>query len=80
MSNVVFGKFVLGEMVTAKTWLATLVICVGNMLIVYFSNRDSKEYTAGELFMAYSQDYKWYCLAVLILLFIIQKTYNCFKR
>ncbi|GMH63129.1 hypothetical protein TL16_g03634 [Triparma laevis f. inornata] len=79
VSNVVFGKFVLGEMVTAKTWLATLVICVGNMLIVYFSNRDSKEYTAGELFMAYSQDYKWYCLAVLILLFIIQKTYNCFK-
>ena len=106
-----FGKFVLGENVTGKTWVATLVICVGNMLIVYYSNRDSKEYTAKEvshlilarslslflfsrhsaapptltlwpplqLFNAYAQDYKWYCLAMAILLFIVQKIYNCFK-
>ena len=79
VSNVFFGKFVLGENVTGKTWLATIVICVGNMLIVYSSNRDSKEYTAKELFYAYTQDYKWYCLAMGILLFVIQKIYNCFK-
>ncbi|GMI04960.1 hypothetical protein TrRE_jg4548, partial [Triparma retinervis] len=76
VSNVVFGKFVLGEKVFCRTWLATLVICMGNILIVYYSNRDTKEYTANELLEAYTLDYKWYCLAAFVFLIVVQRIYN----
>ena len=69
-------KFVLGENVYCRTWLATLVICVGNILIVYYSNRETKEYTASELLDAYTLDYKWYCLAAFVFLIVVQRIYN----
>jgi len=76
VSNVVFGKFVLGEKVYCRTWVATLVICVGNILIVFYSNRDTKEFTTTELIRAYTLDYRWYCLAILVILVLVQRIYN----
>ncbi len=80
VTNVIFGKFVLSERVLYRTWLATLVIVVGNCMIVYYSNRDSKEYTATELLFAYTYDYKWYCAAALFLLLIVSRIYNGLHR
>jgi drug/metabolite transporter (DMT)-like permease len=76
LSNVIFGKFVLSETVTRRTWLATVVICTGNLMIVYNSNRSSKEFTAKQLFYAYAGEYKFYVTACVCALVITQLAYN----
>ena len=77
ISNVVFGRLVLGEVVVLKTWIATGVICFGNIFIVCFANRTSKDYTANDLRRAYSiGGYKFYCLAMLVLLFFVNRCYK----
>ena len=75
VTNVVFGKFVLGELVTARTWLATVVIMSGNLMIVFNSNRASVEFTANQLFWAYTKDYKYYMAAAAASLIVIQFGY-----
>ena len=71
VSNVAFGRLVLGERVTLRTWFATVVICLGNGVIVLHSNRESREYTASELLWAYTTGYRYYLLACLAALLVV---------
>ena len=76
VSNVVFGSTVLGEIVTRKTWVATFVIVIGNVLIVGFSNRENIEFTSTELRQAYAADYKYYIASMLLLLVLTDRLYH----
>ena len=67
ISNVFFGKVVLGEEVTRSTLLATFIIILGNAIVVNFSSHTSVVYTADDLISFYDGDFNGYAGCMIVL-------------
>jgi hypothetical protein len=81
ISNVIFGRFILKEVVTRQTLIATGTILVGNALVVFFSSHTSVIYTADDLIRFYDTDFRVYlCFLIAILLFFRYSYINLDKR
>jgi drug/metabolite transporter (DMT)-like permease len=65
ISNVFFGKVVLGEDVTRFTLLATGIIILGNAIVVNFSSHTSVVYTADDLISFYDADFNGYAASMI---------------
>lgn len=65
ISNVFFGRVILGEVVTMKTVAATLIIIAGNALVVTFSSHESAIITADMLIGYYDTFYCLYALTMM---------------
>jgi hypothetical protein len=76
ISNVFFGKVVLGEDVTLKTIIATLTIIAGNAMVVYFSSHSSRIFTAQDLLDFYDTDFNFYLFMCLGLVAICRGIYQ----
>jgi len=76
ISNVFFGRVILGEVVTLQTIFATFVIIAGNALVVLFSSHESVIYTADNLIEFYNTTYICYALAMVVLVAAMVTTYR----
>ena len=80
ISNVFFGKVVLGEEVTMKTVIATSTIIGGNAMVVYFSSHASRIFVAQDLLDFYDTDFNTYLLACLCAVALCRFFYSSITR
>jgi len=76
ISNVFFGKVILGEVVTVQTIFATFVIITGNGLVVLFSSHESVIYEAEDLIDFYNKTYNIYALVLICVVTGMVLTYR----
>eukprot|EP00814_Leptocylindrus_danicus_P016847 CAMPEP_0116027404 /NCGR_PEP_ID=MMETSP0321-20121206/14621_1 /TAXON_ID=163516 /ORGANISM="Leptocylindrus danicus var. danicus, Strain B650" /LENGTH=365 /DNA_ID=CAMNT_0003500777 /DNA_START=156 /DNA_END=1253 /DNA_ORIENTATION=+ len=81
VSNVFFGKIILGEIVTKKTIIATITIILGNALVVYsFSRGDDNstttDLTANDILANFDQTYAYFVLGLAVLFLLCWHAYH----
>lgn len=80
VSNVVFGRFILKEIVTHRILAATALIVAGNTLTVYFSSHSSQEYTADDLWEFYDSTYKGFIFGECCLMLALYTSYKHIRK
>lgn len=75
VSNIFFGKCILGEKVTRKGLLATGVIVIGLTVAVSFSDHASTRYSSAGLIALYDRTYVTFILCVAATLILAELTY-----
>lgn len=53
VTNIAFGKLLLGKKITTKMYVGTALVCVGTILTVIFSSKAQATFTATELLLLY---------------------------
>ena len=80
VSNVFFAKFVLGEKLTARIIVATLIIISGLLIAIMFSNHASENYTSEDLLHLYTPAYLIFLLFLVVLVIIVHITYVVYTK
>jgi magnesium transporter len=75
VSNIFFAKCILGEKVTRKGLIATLVIILGLTIAVSFSDHASTRYSSSSLIALYDTKYITFIVSVAATLIISECTY-----
>lgn len=81
VSNVFFGKIILGENVTEKTIVATITIILGNALVIYsFSRGDDTseipDLTANDILANFDRTYSCFVFMLAVLFLFCWHTYH----
>ncbi len=59
LSNVIFSRYILGNLITRRVLLSTFAIVVGEVLVVSFADHQSRDYTVKDLMSYYDEiDYQ----------------------
>ncbi|CAB1105483.1 unnamed protein product [Ectocarpus sp. CCAP 1310/34] len=80
ISNVVFGKVILREMVTRRIILGTATIILGNTLTLCFSPHQDDNFSTHELKAFYDAEYNTLLLLELAIALAMHAAYKSFKR
>ena len=75
VSNVFFAKFVLGEILTVRIVIATMIIVGGLLMAILFSNHASETYTSQDLLELYTPGYFIFLAFLVIILIIVHSVY-----
>ncbi|CAM9789353.1 unnamed protein product, partial [Scytosiphon promiscuus] len=80
ISNVVFGKVILREVVTRRIIVGTATIILGNTLTLCFSPHQDDNFSTGQLKAFYDLEYNALLLLELAFALAMHATYKSFKR
>ena len=64
VANCIFGKIILGETVTIRHLIASIILVAGVVIAVSFSNHDSTLYTLEDIKQLYDIEYAWFMLGI----------------
>lgn len=80
VSNVFFAKFVLGEVLTVRIVVATMIIVGGLLMAILFSNHASESYTSQDLMDLYTPGYFLFLVVLVVFLIIMHSVYLVYTR
>lgn len=78
--NCFFGHFILGETITIKHIFATMLLTLGVIIAVIFSNHTSEIYTLKSLMNNYDEEYLKFGMCAIVFVIVCEFVYKLYEK